>query len=284
MIRFSIRSLCLAVLPCLAAAVPALAQSTTTNSSAVRTSTYGVPFFAGGTTSQRLDTSVTTSPLSAARSAVAENRALVHLFGTTVEASAIRMSLAAQRTIVGFSTTGAPIVSTSSLGQFQVRIAGATVVSQTAVNTPVLGTFTGNAFAGVRPSYEVSLFGIGYRIAGSATARADWNLTNSISFANGVSVACNGPIRGRATGSSSVSFNVLGASAGVTSTLTYADTTANVALSLTPNGTTGSIGWSVALIRLRMQAWANVLGILQTQMLFDFNLPAVSGTALLRQI
>lgn len=284
MIRFSIPSLCLALLPIVAAAAPAVAQTNTTNSSAVRTSTYGVPFFAGGTTSQRLDTTVTTSPLSTSRSALAENRALIHLFGTTVEASAIRMSLAAQRNIVGFTTTGAPIVSTASQGLFQVRIAGATVLSQTAINTPVLGTIAGDAFAGVRPSYEVSLFGIGYRIAGSATARADWNLTNTISFANGVSVACNGPVRARATGSSSVAFNVLGASAGVSSTLTYADTTANLAVSLTPNGTTGSIGWSVALIRLRMEAWANVLGILQTQMLFDFNLPAVSGTVLLRPV
>jgi hypothetical protein len=283
MIRFTIPSFCAALLA-LVAAVPAVAQTSTQTRQALRVDNYGVPFFAGGSTSQRLDTSMSISPLSTRRAAVAENKSSIHLFGVTAEAAAVRMSLSAQRDIIGFSTTGAPITRNTSLGAFQVRIAGATVLSQTAVNTPVLGTISGNAFAGVSPSYQVSLFGIGYSIRGSATARADWNLTNTISFAAGVSVNMSGPLRCRATGSSSVVLSVLGASAGVTSTLTYADTNANLNVSVLPTGAVGGITWSVALIRLRMQAWASVLGILNTQMLFDFNLPAISGTTALRTL
>lgn len=283
MIRFSIPSLC-AALFALAAAVPAVAQTSTETRQSLRVDNYGVPFFAGGSTSQRLDTSMSVAPLSTRRAATADNRATIHLLGASREAAAVRMALSAQRDVIGFSTTGAPITRNTSLGSFQVRIGGATVISQTAVNTPVLGTISGNAFAGITPSYQVSLFGIGYSIAGSATARADWNVTNTISFAAGVSVNMSGPMRCRAVGSSSVVLSVLGASAGVTSTLTYADTNANLNVSVLPTGAVGGISWNVALIRLRMQAWANVLGILNTQMLFDFNLPAISGTTALRTL
>ena len=77
---------------------------------------------------------------------------------------------------------------------------------------------------------------------------------------------------------------LVGASAGVSSTLTFADTNANLNVNVLPTGAVGGISWSVALIRLRMEAWANVLGILNTQMIFDFNLPAVSGTTALRTL
>lgn len=283
MTRFTIPSFCAALFT-LAAAVPAVAQTTTENRLAERVDHYGVSTFAGGSTSVRLETSMSVSPLSTRRAATAENKATVRLFGVSAEAAAVRMALSAQRDIIGFSTSGAAITRNTSLGSFQVRIGGATVISQTAVNTPLLGTVSGNAFAGITPRYDVTLFGIGYSIRGGATARADWNLTNTISFASGVSVNMTGPVRCRAVGSSSVVFNVLGAQAGVSSTLTFADTNANLSVNVLPGGAVGTIGWSVAPIRLRMEAWANVMSILNTQLLFDLNLPAVAGSTALRTL
>lgn len=282
MIRFSIPSLCAALLT-LVAAVPAAAQATE-NSVAVHTDNYGIAPIAYGSHRQSLETTVTlpTTPTgSTLRGAFAVNQSFIGMFGASVEASAILMGLTARRDFVGFSTTGM-VFRNSSVGAFQVRIAGNTVVSQSAVNTPILGTYVGNAFAGGVPRLDVSLFGIGFHLAGGATARADWNITQSISFASGVSVAFNGPMRGRATGSASASIDVLGVSAGVTSTLVYADTNANMSVSVTPTGVVGSIAWTVQLIRLRLLAWATIAGLTNTQALIDYAVPAVSGTTVLR--
>lgn len=282
MIRFPIPTLCAALLSLLAA-VPAAAQ-TTENTFASTTDNYGIAPIAYGSRRQSLETSVTLPTTligSTVRSAHAVKQSFIGLFGVTTEASAILMSLTARRDVVGFSPNGL-VFRNSSFGTFQVRIGGLTVVSQAAVNTPILGTFVGNAFVGPVPRLDVSLFGIGFRLAGGATARADWNITQSISFASGVSVAFNGPMRGRATGLASASINVLGVSVGVSSTLVYADTNANMSVSITPTSTVGSIAWTVQEIRLRLLVWATIAGVTNTQALIDYATPAKSGIAVLR--
>lgn len=282
MIRFPIPSLCAALLSLLAA-VPAVAQ-TTTSTFAATTDNYGIAPIAYGSRHQSLETSQTlptTLTGSTVRSAHAVKQSFIGLFGVTTEAAAILMSLTARRDFVGFSPNGL-LFRNSSFGSFQVRIGGWTVVSQTAINTPILGNFVGNAFVGAVPSLDVSLFGIGFRVTGGATARADWNITQSISFANGVSVAFNGPMRGRATGSASASINVLGVSAGVSTTLVYADTSTNMSVSITPTSTVGSIAWTVQAIRLRLLVWATIAGMTNSQALIDYATPAKSGIAVLR--
>lgn len=268
-----------ALYACLLAAAPLLAQ---TDVKVVENAhTRGIPALLGSTLSRRLETSTTTptDPLgSTVRSAISHNQAFVHLFGSTSESASVRMALSNRRDFTGWDMRGTPLFRNTSNSSFRVRIAGVTVVSQIAINTPILGTFTGNAIPGVAPELTLSVLGIGMRVGCAVQVRADWDITQSMSFAHDVSVMFQGPVRFRANGAASLSYFFFGATAGTRSDLQLFDTTANTAVSLTPNGTVGSIAWTMRPIRLWLEVWASVFGLADRLTLIDYEYPLQSGT------
>lgn len=257
------------LLPIALIAAPAAAQNARTFAAA-RTQNYGVTL-AGGSTTLRATAAVTTPTTlfgTTTLNAAIANTATVRLFGYSREAAAMTFAMTASHTPVGITTSGIVFDNTST-GTMTVRLGGYTVLSSTSQSSQQSGNLVANVFPGSGVSYGVNVVGIGVTVRGNVSARASYSLTPTVSFAGGMAVDLDGPVRSRATGSAGASVSVLGASAGVTSTLTFADTNGNAHLHVTPQAASGTVAYSVQQIRLQMQVFASLLGLSGSVTLFD---------------
>lgn len=250
---FSIRSLSL---PLFTLAIAPLAAQGPQTFSAVRTQNYGVQL-AGGSTTMRADATVSAGFTGGTLGVDLSNVANVRLFGFTREAVAIVASLDASHTLIGFSPQTGPIFLNSSVGSYAVRIGGFTVLPASSLSISVGGNLVGNVFPSQGVDYNVSILGFGVRVQGNATGRAEYTLTPTVNFAN-FGVDLNGPVRTSAVGSAGCSVSALGASAGVTATLIYANTNGNAAIHAGPGGATGTITFTVQQIRLFLRVFASL--------------------------
>ena len=277
-----LRCLSLVRLALLAAAVaaPADAQSF----GAVQTRNYG-NWFAGGTTTARANATVTLPSANdflapTSLQATASNVASARLFGMSREAAAMTASIRVDHVFTGFSNGGLQF-SNASAGSFAVRLGGATVLSDARTNTTLSNNLAADVFVSDVPTYTASLLGFGVTVRGGATGRARYTLTPQFSFANGMSVALNGPIRTSAVGTAGASVGALGVTVGVASTLTFADTNANLAVTAAPSGVTGGISGTIQQIRFVLDVFASFAGATASQRLVDLASPAETFTKVL---
>jgi hypothetical protein len=256
-----------------AVAAPVAAQSFGT----VDTKTYG-NWLAGGSTTMRANANVTLpSPTNllapTSVQASASNVASVRLFGTSREAAAMTTSVRVDHEFAGLANGRLQFRNTSA-GSFAVRLAGATVLSDARTNTTLSNNLAADVFVSDVPTHTVSLLGYGVTVRGGATGRARYTLTPSFSFANGMSVALDGPIRTSAVGTAGASVGALGVTVGVASTLTFADTNANLAISATPGGVTGGVSGTIQQIRFVIDVFASFAGATASQRLVNHSSPA----------
>jgi len=285
----TIRSLCLS-LTALSLA-PLAAQGNTRTFAAVRTSSYGIPFWAGGSTVMRGGATVTTPATlfgATTLAASASNTARVHLFGLSAEAAAMVADFRANHAFVGLGPNGA-IFQNTSTGSLVVRLAGNTVVSSTSTSANQGGNLTANVFAGDGAVYNLSLLGFGVRVRGNILARAQYSLTPTFTFQNGMAVDLNGPLRASGVGSAGASVSALGATVGTAATLVYADTNGTVALRVTPANATGTINFTVLPIRLVLSVFASLSlpflpTVSATQTLFNYAAAQQAGVLNLSQV
>lgn len=272
------------LLPIAALFAAQLAAQNVVDFSAVRTQNYGVPL-AGGSTTLRASARVTT-PTSllgtTSLNAALSNVASVRLFGNTREAAAMVASLTANRTFSGLTTNG-PIYSNATAGSFAVRLGGYTVYSSSSFNGAQTGSPVANVFQGSGVGYSVSLLGLEVGLNANASARATYSLVPAVSFAN-MTIDVDGSVRSNATGFASASVSFLGASAGVSSTLNFANTNGTADLHVSPSSTSGTVAYSVQPIRLLMQAFASVFGATAAQVVFDYALGGSSGNLVLNRV
>lgn len=264
---------------CLVFADRAEAQTQTFGAS--RTQSYG-PTIAGGSTTISASGSVTAPSLADITAPTTlvvgtTNTARIRLFGISTEAAAMTASLRADHVFSGFSNGGLQFSNTTS-SSFAVRIAGRTILSDSRTNTTLSNNLAADAFVSDVPTYAVSLLGCGIMVRGGATARARYSLTPQFSFANGMSVSLSGPLRSSAVGTASAAVSVLGATAGVTSSLVFADTTATANLQATPTGATGTIAFTVQQIRFFLDVFASFAGLTASQRLAEWSDGSRSGT------
>ncbi len=282
--RFTNPSLILGSILCaLLGTAPLAAQ--TRSFAATDTESYGTTL-AGGSTTLRASGSVTVPDLrdiTAPTTLVvnASNRASVRLFGLTREAASMSAGLRADHAFSGFANGGLQFTNTSS-GTFTVRIGGYTVLSDSRTNTTLSNDLAADVFVADVPTYSVSLLGCGITVRGGAVARARYALSPQVNFGSTLSASLNGPVRSSATGIARASVSVLGATAGVRSTLTYADTNANVNLFVSPTGATGTVAFTVAPIRFAMSVFASFAGLSATQEIVDWAQPSESRTLVLQ--
>lgn len=267
---------------CLVFADRAEAQTQTFGAS--RTQNYG-PTIAGGTTTMTARGSVTAPSLNDITAPTTldvstTNSARIRLFGVSTEAAAMTASLRADHVFSGFSAGGLQFANTTS-SSFAVRLAGRTVLSDSRTNTTLSNNLAADAFVSDVPTYSVSLLGCGITVRGGATARARYTLTPQFSFGSGMSVSLSGPLRTSAVGTASAAVSVLGATAGVSSSLVYADTTASVNLQATPTGATGAIDFTVQQIRFVLDVFASFAGLSARERLVDWSDASRTGRLVL---
>lgn len=287
MIHATIRPLSLALAAF--AIAPLTAQGGTRNFSATRTSNYGISL-AGGSTTLRANAAVTTpSTLFGTTSLAAglSNTANVRLFGQTREAAAMVADFRSSHTPVGI-TTGGIVFQNTATGSFAVRLAGMTVVSATSTSNTQSNNLAADVFPSTGVGYSVSLLGMSVGVTGNVTARAAYTLTPTISFANGLVVDLNGPVRASAVGRTGASVSVLGASAGTQATLVFANTNGTAALHVTPATATGTVNYTVQPVQLALSVFASlslplVPTLTASQTVFSYSMPSQSGTLNLTQ-
>ncbi|MFO1076355.1 MAG: hypothetical protein U1E73_01355 [Planctomycetota bacterium] len=272
------------LLPAALLVAGATAQNTR-NFATTRTQNYGVNL-AGGSTTLRATAAVTTpSTLLGATTLAAtiSNTANVRLFGYSREAAAVTGTMTANHAFSSLTPSGIVFQNTST-GTMTVRLGGYTVLSGASFNSQQSGNLVANVFPGAGVSYGVNMLGIGITVAGNVSARANYSLTPTVSFSSGMAVDLTGPVRSSAVGSAGASVSVLGASAGVTSTLTYANTNGTANLHVTPDAASGTVAYTVQQIRLQLQVFASFLGMSSTLSLFDVSTASQSGTLNLAEI
>lgn len=260
-------------------ALPLAAQGPTTFT-AVRTQNYGVNQ-AGGSTTLRASATVDASLGGATLDVGLSNVASVRLFGFTREAAAMVGAMNARHTIVGFSQNG-PLFLNTSTGSYVVRLGGFTVLSASSFALGVSGNLTADVFPGNGVSRDVSLLGFNVRVLGQVGARAQYTLTPTLNFAN-FAIDIDGPLRSSAVGEAGCSVSFLGASAGVSGTLTYANTNGVADLRVTPAGASGTIAYTVQQIRLVLRVFASLAlpflpEVSDSLTLFDQSTNAQAGT------
>lgn len=266
----------------LAVAAPAVAQAF----QASDTTTYG-NWYAGGSTAMRANGTVTlpslADPTGPTRLDVTASQiANIRLFGVQREAAAMAMSLRIDHVLAGFSGNGF-VWSNTSTASYVLRIGGRTMSTDNRTNTILSNNLAADVWLGESPRMSVSLLGLSVDVRGNATGRARYTLTPSVNLGSNFSIAVNGPIRTSSVGSAFAAVGVLGATAGVTSTLTYADTSATLDAVATRAGVTGSISGTVQQIRLFLDVFAGFLGATASQRLVDIVTPARSYTRSLQQ-
>lgn len=264
------------------AAAPAVAQSF----AATQSKNYG-NWYAGGSTTARATANLTlpsaTDLLAPTRIEVAgSNVASVRLFGMSREAAAMTASARVDHVFAGFFNGGLQFSNTSA-GSFAVRLGGRTVLSDARTNVQLSNNLAADVFVSDVPSYSVSMLGIGVTVRGGATGRARYTLTPQVSLAN-LSVALNGPLRTSAVGTAGASVSALGATAGVSATLTFADLNANLAVNAAPAGATGTFTGSIQQVRFVMNVFASFLGATASQTLVDYADPSTTFSKNLQQL
>lgn len=272
----------------LIAAVAIDAQDQTTTFAAARTTNYGVPL-AGGSVRLAGNGSVTLPSLlfgTTTYRANASHIGTVRLFGVSAEAAAIVASYSASQTptLQNFRLS----FQRTSSAAFAVRLAGMTVLSSTSTTAGQSGNIADDVFLGDGVGYTVGLPFMNVQVRGNVTARAIYNLVPTISFTSGLGVDLVGPARVRAVGRANASASLLGATAGTTATLTYADTNANVDIHVTGGVADGTVAFTTQPIRLSLAVFGRLqlpfVPLLQsTVTLFDWSAPADSGVLQLTQ-
>lgn len=237
-------------------------------------------WYAGGSTSVRANVGIALPPARdpfapTTITASSSNVARVRLFGREREAASMSSSLLAEHRVIGFDLRG-PVFENTSAGTFTVRIGGRTMLSDARTNTSLSNSLAADVFLQDVPTLEVSLLGLGVMVRGGVTARATYDFTPEISFNGGLQLRLNGPLRSSAVGTAAASVSALGATAGVASTLVFADTTAQVALTATPTAVSGSITGSIRAIHLAMGVFASAAGLTASASLIDYSTPAQS--------
>lgn len=256
-----------------AVAAPVAAQSF----GAVHTKNYGNSL-AGGSTTMRATANVALpSPTNllapTSVQASASNVASVRLFGASREAAAMTTSVRVDHEFAGFAN-GRMQFSSTSAGRFAVRLAGVTVLSDARTNTTLSNNLAADVFVSDVPTYTASLLGFGVTVSGGATGRARYTLTPSVRLVNGMSVALDGPIRTSAVGTAGASVAALGVTVGVASTLTFADTNADLAITATPGSVTGGVSGTIQQIRFVIDVFASFAGATASQRLVNHTSPA----------
>jgi hypothetical protein len=264
-------------------AAPLAAQAATVT----RTSNYGLDI-AGGSTTVTASASIVaptaqnlmTTTINAGTNTVSN----VRLFGFTAQAASLSASYSCRQRAV-FVANGLQFqlqFQRSSFATFSIRIAGNEVLSDTATNEAQSASFADDVFLSDVTGPSVDLVFVRLALRGNVTGRLNYNLTPTIDLPS-MSVRLAGPMRTRATGRAWASASVLAASAGVSATLTYADTNAAVDVNAAlGNGISGRFDFTVQPIRFRIVAWASLWTPLGTlygdQTLVDWSDAAQSGS------
>lgn len=195
----------------------------------------------------------------------------VHVFGTSAESSAVIANYSVRKVPTG---SAFPLFSQTKTGQFIRRIAGLTWSATSTANSTISATCEpGLVFGSAGVSQTVDVFGYAVAVRANATAGLTYGLTPNLVFdpvlviANQpapppLSVGLTGFARGSATGSASAWLAVpvpfATVSAGVSSTMTFANTRADLNVAATWSGLTGGLTVAVNPITLRLAAIARV--------------------------
>lgn len=277
----------LSLLPLSLLLLAPLAAQDTRNFAATRTTNYGLPM-AGGSTVLTATASVTMPQFLFGTTdyrAAVSNRATVRLFGATAEGAAVFADYAASQTPT--FQGGRLVFQRSSTASFRVRIAGMTVLSSASTTQGQSGNIADDVFLGDGVGTTVGLPFMNVRVLGNVTARATYDLAPAIDL-GAFAVDLQGPARVRAVGRAIASATLLGATAGTSATLTYADTDADVALRVANGQATGTVDFTVREIRLRLSVFGSLSlpllpPLFASVTLFDYSRPPESGTLVLAE-